>query len=51
MKGIKTKAKTLSLRSDIIQKIEEHAKDQNRSASNLVETILIDYFKKLEALK
>lgn len=37
------KVKTLRLDSDVIKKVEELAKEDNRTFSNMVETILIKF--------
>lgn len=40
-----TKPKTVRLRSDLIEKIEKMAREQNRNFSNMVETLLINHLK------
>lgn len=42
MKKDKT-TKTLRIDTETMQALEKHAKDQNRSLNNLIETILIRY--------
>ncbi len=37
------KVKTLRLRPDVVEKIEEMAEKDNRTFSNMVETILLKY--------
>lgn len=38
--------KSMRFDRDIIKKVEELAKEENRSFSNMVQTILKEYFKK-----
>ena len=39
------KVTTYSIREEVIKAVQEAAKEQNRSASNLVENILIEWLK------
>lgn len=38
--------KSLRLKPDLIQKIEKKANDENRTFTNVIETILTNHFKK-----
>lgn len=40
----KSKVKAISLKSDVIDRVEKEAKEQNRSVSNFIETVLISHF-------
>ena len=43
----KTSAKTVTLNTDLISKLEKMAIDQNRNFSNLVETLLLSATKEV----
>ena len=38
-----TKVKTLRLKPEVVEKVNELAKENNRTFSNMVETILLNY--------
>jgi len=40
----KSKVKAISLKAEIADKVDLYAKKENRTVSNFVETVLIDYF-------
>lgn len=43
----KTKVKAISISNEVCEKLESQAKHQNRSISNFIETILMEYFKNI----
>ncbi|GMN06401.1 hypothetical protein MTsPCn5_17900 [Croceitalea sp. MTPC5] len=40
-----TEKKTITLRSDIVQKLDAQAEEENRSFSNMLETAALTYLK------
>ena len=46
MAKYKTEKKTITLRVEIVEKLERQAKEENRNFSNMIETAAINYLKK-----
>jgi len=44
-------ATSLKLEPEIMKKVREYAKKENRSMNNFIETVLIKYFEEAEKLK
>jgi hypothetical protein len=40
-----TEKKTITLRSEIVEKLERRAEEENRNFSNMMETVAINYLK------
>lgn len=40
-----TEKKTITLRSEIVEKLEKQAVEENRNFSNMMETVAINYLK------